>query len=315
MSFDFDALNKRLQGVSVDKLAAISEEKSAPRDNDDDNMWKLQLDDAGNGSAIIRMLPPMDGEAPWAEFIDHFFQGPGGWYVERSRNSLPKRPNGQWEPDPVGDWLRTQYDAGDAAVARLKKMQADRRYHNITNIYVVSDPANPENEGKVFKWRFPKTVREIIEDAYSPSFPGDTPINPFHPLAEGANFELRIYSKYDPKAKKNFPQYDRCRFSAPAPLLDDIDQIVEICSQVYSLADYTDPAQYKSYDELQARLNVVLGLNAGHEEAEAPALEEKESSFVVKSTEARTDEDQTGGEAVSAEPSIEELFRNAVNKS
>lgn len=267
MSFDFDALQRRLQGVSLDKVTQYAESKTSNKEDDDDdaNMWKLTLNKEGNGQAIIRFLPPMEGEAPWVEYIDFFFEGPSGkWYVEKSLETF------NWEADPCGEFMRTKYKEGDAGQKYLKKYRINRRYHNVANILVVKDFANPENNGKVFKYRFPKTIKNILLDAMKPQFEGDTPINPFHPGAEGANFEMRVYSKYDPEAQRSWPQYDRCRFVDPAPLGTDAE-ILDVCGQVFSLAPYVDRANFKTYDQLQARFNVVMGITPGLGDGARPA--------------------------------------------
>lgn len=270
MSFDFEALQKRLAGASLDKVTAHAEATSSNTraEDDDADFWRPTLDKSGNAQAVIRFLPPLEGEAPWIEYIDFFFKGPTGkWYVEKSLETF------NWDPDPAGEWVKAQYEKfeGKGYPPLVSKYNARRRYQFVTNIYVVKDYGNPENDGKVFKYRFPKTIKNTIMEAFKPEFEGDTIINPFDPTERGANFEFRIYSKYDPNSKKSYPQYDKCRFQDPVALTDDMETLGEILDKVHSLSPFIDRSTFKTYEQLQARFNMVMGINPGSAGQEAPA--------------------------------------------
>ena len=149
----------------------------------DDRMWKPTVDKAGNGYAVIRFLPAVEGDdLPWAKYWDHFFQGPTGqWYVEKSLTTISK-------DDPVSEMNSKLWNTGieaDKDTARKRK----RRLHYVSNIYVVSDPENPENEGKVFLYTYGAKIFEKIMDSMQPKFQDESPVNPFD-MWKGANFKM-----------------------------------------------------------------------------------------------------------------------------
>ena len=224
----------------------------------DDRIWKPSVDKAGNGYAVLRFLPAPEGEdLPWVRYWDHGFKGPTGqWYIENSLTSIG-------QPDPVGEMNSRLWNSGidaDKEVARERK----RRLHYVTNIYVVSDPANPENEGKVFLYKFGKKIFDKIMDVMQPSFQDEEPVNPFDFWA-GANFKLKI------RNLEGYRNYDKSEFESPSQLAAD-DQLEGIYGQLNSLAEFTDPKNYKTYDELKAKLMRVLGEEV---EAGAPTLKQE----------------------------------------
>ena len=221
-------------------------EKSASGKNVDERFWKPEVDAAGNGYAVIRFLPAPEGETvPWAKVYSHAFQGPGGWYIENSLTTLN-------EKDPVGEVNRRLWNSGsdeDKETARKQK----RKLQYYSNILVVKDPKNPENEGKVFLYKYGKKIHDKILAAMQPEFQDEDPVNVFD-LWEGANFKLKI------KKVAGYWNYDSSEFARPSALLDGDDDALEaIWNKEYSLAEITGSDQFKSYDQLKDRLNVVLG--------------------------------------------------------
>ena len=220
-------------------------EKSASGKNVDERFWKPEVDAAGNGYAVIRFLPAPEGETvPWAKVYSHAFQGPGGWYIENSLTTLN-------EKDPVGEVNRRLWNSGsdeDKETARKQK----RKLQYYSNIYVVKDPKHPENEGKVFLYKYGKKIHDKILAAMQPEFQDETPVNVFD-LWEGANFKLKI------KKVAGYWNYDSSEFARPAALLDDDDALEAIWKKQYSLAEIVDASQFKTYDELDKRLKMVLG--------------------------------------------------------
>ena len=216
----------------------------------DERLWKPELDKSGNGYAVIRFLPAPDGEEmPWAKVWSHAFKGPGGqWYIENSLTTLGK-------DDPVGELNRELWNSGrdsDKEIARAQK----RKLSYYSNIYVVSDSAHPENEGKVFLYKFGKKIFDRLVEAMQPAFADETPIDPFN-FWKGADFKLKI-RKVD-----GYWNYDKSEFAAPGTLGNfDDDKLESIWKQGYSLAEFEDAKNFKSYEQLQARLNLVLGKNA-----------------------------------------------------
>lgn len=211
----------------------------------DDRYWQPTVDKEGNGSAIIRFLPAPDGETvPFIRMWDHGFQGPGGWYIEKSLTTLGKE-------DPLGEYNGTLWNSGndeDKETARKQK----RRLSFISNIYVVQDKANPENEGKVFLYKYGKKIFDKLNDLMNPEFEDEKATNPFD-LWEGANFRLRI------RKFEGYRNYDKSDFDKPSPIKADDDEMEMIWKQEYPLLPIIDPKEFKDYDTLKARLEKVLG--------------------------------------------------------
>ena len=230
----------------IEKLNAPTEKKG------DDRFWKLERDKSGNGSAVIRFLPPasVDGDnaLPWVRIFDHGFQGPTGkWYIENSLTTLNQK-------DPVSEYNSTLWNAttDDQSWQRKQARAQKRRLHYIINIYVVSDPKNPDNEGKVFLFKFGKKIFDKITLLMNPEFEGDEAVNPFD-FWKGANFKIRI------RTVDGYPNYDQSIFDAPKPLLNDDDELENIWNKQHSLKEFLDPKNFKTYDELKRRLDEVLG--------------------------------------------------------
>lgn len=241
---------KKNRAAGVSKLVEEANRQSGggSRNFGDDRLWKPTVDKAGNGYAVIRFLPEApDNDLPWVRYWDHGFQGPTGqWYIEKSLTSVDK-------PDPVSEFNSELWNSGiesDKEIARKQK----RRLHYVANIYVVSDSANPENEGKVFLYQFGKKIFDKIMDAMKPEFEDETPVNVFD-FWKGANFKLKI------RQVEGYRNYDKSDFSSPEVLLDDDESLEKVYNKLYDLREFTDPEAYKSYAELKAKLGRVLQLN------------------------------------------------------
>ena len=233
---------------SLDKLLGAVQKENAPLEKKsykDERLWKPELDKSGNGYAVIRFLPAVEGEdMPWAKVFNHAFQGPTGqWYIENSLTTVGKA-------DPVSELNSTFWNTGlesDKEIARKQK----RKLQYFSNIYVVSDSKNPHNEGKVFLFRYGKKIFDKLMAAMQPEFEDESPINPFD-FWEGANFKLKI-RKVD-----GYWNYDKSEFEAPSAIFDNDGQIEEVWNKAYALNEHTAPTNFKSYEELKARLDVVL---------------------------------------------------------
>ena len=243
MSFSDLKKQSRL-GSLTSKLVAEVEKTVVKSNGADERLWKPSLDKSGNGYAVIRFLPAPEGEdIPWAKVYSHAFQGPGGWYIENSLTTIGQK-------DPVSEYNRDLWNSGsDADKDTVRKQKRKLSYYS--NIYVVKDPTNPENEGKVFLFKYGKKIHDKILAAMQPEFEDETPINPFD-FWQGANFKLKI-RKVD-----GYWNYDKSEFDSPAPLLDDDDALEAIWKREYSLTEFTAPSSFKSYEELEKRLNMVL---------------------------------------------------------
>ena len=257
---DFSAL-KRNSKSQFDKLVSEVQKLNAPAqggNSQEDNFWKPEVDKAGNGYAIFRFLPaPGNEEIPYVRVWDHGFQGPGGWYIEKSLTTLG-------EKDPVSEYNSQLWNSGIEANKELVRKQK-RRLSFISNIYVVKDPAHPENEGKVMLYKYGKKIWDKIELAMNPEFEDEQKINPFD-LWTGANFKLKI------RKVEGYRNYDKSEFEAAAPLFDNDEAMEAVWKQEHGLAEFVDPKNFKSYDELKARLHKALGLD-GQVQARTTAAE------------------------------------------
>ena len=221
-------------------------EKSSSNKNVDERFWKPEVDASGNGYAVIRFLPAPDKETvPWAKLYSHAFQGPGGWYIENSLTTIGDK-------DPVGEVNRRLWNSGEDADKETARKQK-RKLSYYSNILVVKDPKHPENEGKVFLYKYGKKIHDKIIAAMQPELQDEEPVNVFD-LWEGANFKLKI------KKVAGFWNYDGSEFDSVSAISADDDELEEIWKKEYSLESFTSRDQFKSYEDLERRLNLVLGI-------------------------------------------------------
>tara|TARA_B110000503_G_scaffold116592_1_gene175882 strand:- start:553 stop:1479 length:927 start_codon:yes stop_codon:yes gene_type:complete len=266
---------KTNRSASIDKLVAAGQSlggdgKSISKD--EERFWKPTVDKAGNGYAVLRFLPAPEGEdVPWVRFWDHGFQGPTGkWYIENSLTTLG-------QPDPVSELNSKLWNSGiESDKDQVRKQK--RRQHYASNVYVVSDPGNPTNDGKVFMFKFGKKIFEKIMDVIQPQFQDEAPLNPFD-FWEGADFKLKI------RQVEGYRNYDKSEFSASSSLLGGDDTKLEsIYKQLNPLVVFNDPKSFKSYDELSRKLSSVLGLSGADAQVmrSAEALMEDDAPIVQR---------------------------------
>lgn len=268
---DFSKLKSMSGRKSLDALNAeltkISNQDSGKKG--DDRFWTPSVDKAGNGYAVIRFLPPSDkDDVPFIRLYDHGFQGPTGlWYIENSLTTIGK-------PDPVSEYNSKLWNTGlesDKEIARKQK----RRLHFISNIYVIADPAKPENEGKVFLFKYGKKIFDKLNEAMNPQFEDEQAVNPFD-MWEGANFKLKI------RQVDGYRNYDRSEFDKQSQLKDSDDELESIWKTQYSLKEFLDVSNFKSYEQLQEKLTRVLNLEnqpsrkVAYEEDDTPQLPKTE---------------------------------------
>jgi len=263
---NFSNLKKQSSlGSLTEKLVKQVEKMSTNASGADDRLWKPEMDKTGVGSAVIRFLPAPDGEVlPWAKIYSHAFQGPGGLYIENSLTSVGQK-------DPISEYNRGLWNSGsEKDKDTVRKQKRKLSYHS--NIYVVKDPANPANEGKVFLFKYGKKIFDKILNAMQPEFDDEDPINPFD-FWQGANFKLKIVKK------DGYWNYDKSEFDRVSPLLDDDDALEAIWKKEYSLTAITAPDQFKSYDELEKRMNYVLGVSQTTSPTRSRAVVEQEDDI------------------------------------
>jgi hypothetical protein len=251
-------------GSLTSKLVKEVEKMSTTSSGADERLWKPEMDKTGNGYAVLRFLPAPDGEdLPWAKIYSHAFQGPGGWYIENSLTTSGGK-------DPVSEYNRELWNTGTEANKEIVRKQK-RKLSYYANIYVVQDKANPQNEGKVFLYKFGKKIFDKIMEAMQPEFEDEEAINPFD-FWGGANFKLKL------KKVAGYWNYDSSEFDRPGALLDDDDALEALWKKEYSLTAVTAPDQFKTYDELKTRLDYVLG-NKGTPRFQDRETVEQEDQF------------------------------------
>jgi len=281
---------KRNRG-QIEKLVSAAEGISGSTSNNsykDDRMWKPTQDKMGNGYAVVRFLPAGEGQdLPWVRYWDHGFKGPTGkWYIERSLTSIGKE-------DPVGEMNSRLWNTGND-VDKEQARDQKRRLHYVSNVLVISDPANPDNEGRVFMYQYGKKIFDKIMDMMQPQFQDEAPVNPFD-FWEGANFKIKI-RKVD-----GWVNYDKSEFDSQSELYDGDDAKLEsVYNAMHDLGEFTDAKNYKPYAELKAKLDSVLGtapsireeISLG-EEAPAPQLREMPAQSIEEASNDDEDEDDT----------------------
>jgi hypothetical protein len=277
--------NLKRNGTNLSKLveaAATAGGNGQQNNSKDERFWYPTRDKAGNGYAVIRFLPGKGESAtPWARYWDHAFKGPTGqWYIEKSLTSIGQQ-------DALAESNAKLWNSGiesDKTIVRERK----RNLRYVTNVLVVNDSANPENNGQVRLYRFGKKIFDKIMDAMQPKFPDETPMNPFD-MWEGGDFVIKV------RMVEGYPNYDTSAFKSPSALLDgDEGKLETLYEKQYDLSEWTNPSNYKSYDELKARLNLVLGESAPRTVKETVSLDKREEPVSMKTAEAvSADEDDT----------------------
>ena len=249
-------------GSLTAKLVKEVEKMSSTGQGGDERLWKLECDKSGNGYAVIRFLPPPEGEdLPFVKLYSHAFQGPGGWYIENSLTTMGQK-------DPVSEYNSMLWNNGtDAGKDAARKQKRKLTY--IANIYVVKDPANPENEGRVFLYKFGKKIFDKITAAMQPEFEDEEAIDPFD-FWQGANFKLKA------KNVAGYRNYDSSEFARTSALLDDDDAMEAVWKKQYPLAELVAIDKFKTYDELKTRLDYVLGVKGTPKFQDQETIQEEE---------------------------------------
>jgi len=272
---DFETL--KTSSSNFDKLTKALEQNLKPEDQSnknkyqDDRLWKIEMDKTGNGYAVIRFLPAANGEdMPWQRVWSHAFQDKGGWYIENSLTTLGQK-------DPVSEENTRLWNTGvdsDKEIARKRK----RKLSYYSNIFVVSDPKHPENEGKVFLFKFGKKIFDKITEAMQPAFEDEKPINPFD-FWKGANFKLKL-RKVD-----GYWNYDKSEFEGVSQIKEGDDDIKAIWEKQHALKPFVAADNFKSYDELKSKLHRVISGERSTDTVETADLPPAAEAAPVKSAE------------------------------
>ena len=240
------------------------------RSGDDDRIWKPKMGSDNTGYAVVRFLPGKDvSKTPWVKMYDHGFTGPSGkWYIENSLTTLGQQ-------DPVSEYNSKLWNNGTEAGKEQARKQK-RRTSYYANVLVIKDPANPQNEGKIKLYKFGQKIFDKVMAAMQPEFADEDPMNPFD-IIEGANFRIKI------KMVGGYWNYDSSDFERPAPLSEDESKLEQVFNSQYDVHELVAPDQFKSYEELQQKLNMVLG--------EGPSAQETQAAADVDTVEAKSEFD------------------------
>jgi gp32 DNA binding protein like len=255
---------RKSRSSTLDKIVKDLDSGGARRSDEDNRFWKITRDKAGNGSAVIRFLPPVNGdELPWVKEFSYGFQSKstGKWYINLSPSTIGL-------PDPVMEYNAAAWASKDEDRMNDAKTRK-RRTQFISNIYVVKDPGNPENEGKVFLFKYGKKIHDLIVSKAKPEFDDDTPVIVWD-LDEGANLKLRI------KVVSDYPNYDSSEWAAQSPLSEDDDALQSIIDKCYKLSEFLEPSRFKSYDALKQEFDRSLNGTATQSAASKIAKEAAE---------------------------------------
>lgn len=280
---------KQNRQKDLEKIAATFAKKAGETQNNDDRFWYPDVDKVGNGMAVIRFLPSPDGESsPTVRLFNRSFQGPTGkWYIENDLTTIG-------QDDPVNDLNRKlvggmKWEEVPEKIKEVVRKQK-RKETYIANIYVVKDPAHPENEGKNFLFKYGPKIRGMINDKMNPTFEGEERLNPFD-LWEGANFKIKITKK------DKYRNYDTSEFLTPGPLFKtkageaDDEAMEKVYNAAYPLEPFVSADKFKSREVLEQKLKEVLG-NTDRVSAEPATKQvEEKTGKVSKPAWEATDED------------------------
>jgi hypothetical protein len=269
MSFQ-DLKKQSKMGSLTEKLIKQVEKLNDNGSKEDERFWKPVMDKGGTGSAIIRFLPAPDGcDLPWVQVWSHAFQSNGKWIIDNCLTTLGQQC-------PVCEANRELWNTGSKDNQNIVR-DRKRKLSYFANIYVVKDPANPANEGRVMLYKFGKKIFDKISAAMQPEFDDEEPINPFD-FWKGANFKLKLVKK------DGYWNYDKSEFAAPSALLDDDDELETIYKSLYNLNDFIAPSEFKSYDDLKKRLEYTLGLKGTPKYQDPETIDEEEDVEVSRSS-------------------------------
>jgi len=268
MSFQ-DLKKQSKMGSLTEKLIKQVEKLNDTGSKDDERFWKPVMDKGGTGSAVVRFLPaPAGCDLPWAQVWSHAFQGPGGkWMIDNCLTTLG-------QPCPVCESNRELWNTGSKDNQNIVR-DRKRKLSYYANIYIVKDPANPQNEQKTFLYKFGKKVFDKIMASMQPEFDDEKPVNPFD-FWEGANFKLKL------RKVEGYWNYDKSEFAESGPLLDDDDELEKIYKSLYDLNEFTDVKNFKSYEDLKKRLDQVLGTKGTTRRQDPEVLDEEEEFEPIK---------------------------------
>ncbi len=252
------------------KLAEMKKKEEESKSFGDSRFWRFTFDKATmKGSAIIRFLPdrPSDDALPYVNYFSHWFNYHDGSqtlvYNQNCITSIGKQC-------PVCTKNRKYWKSPhpeDEKIARDRK----RKSHFVSNILVIKDPANPDNEGKVFLWDFGPQLASYYKRAMFGPDKDDEDFDEekdysselWYPqdFFEGANFLVKSTKKKNSK----FLTYTISKWADPSPIFEGLDEdemeekLDEIFKKVTPLDEWMEPDKFPSEDETRKKLACILG--------------------------------------------------------
>jgi hypothetical protein len=259
---------KKKSKNSVASLTERMDKLTSKESYKDERIWKPGIDKSGNGYAVIRFLPEIQGEdTPFVSMYSHAFKGKGGWLFENCPTTIG-------EKCPICQGNTELWNSGiedDKNIARNRK----RKLAYISNILVIEDPANPENKGKVFLYQYGTKIFQKIQSLAHPEYQDEVAVDPFN-FWTGADFKIKI------RNVGGYVNYDRSEFASPAPLLGGDDKkLEELWKKQYPLKPFVDKSQFKSYTELSERYKKAVGDDVRAQFTESKSIEDDVADTVV----------------------------------
>lgn len=256
----FEKLKSKKSYVEVYMENKEKKEKNFTYEKDDERIWKPMPDSMGNSYSVIRFLPRnMEEFEEVNSFVgpvySHSFQNTNTkkWFIENCPRTIDKSAK-----CPVCEYNWSMFKNYEKEIAKTKTALTKGKAYYYANIFVVKDNSNPENNGKVFIYKFGKTIMDKIQECLDPKYEEDKAFDPFHPI-NGANFILKT------KRKGGFLNFDDSNFEACSPIVKNSKEFDDIMDMTYSINEFVDPSKFKEYDALKNRFELVMNGTTSYE--------------------------------------------------
>ena len=240
-AFNFDAMK---EAVGIDPFAQETNKYA-----EDNRFYKLAKDKNGNGAALIRFLPDSEKGMIQKLFAINTTITKNG----KKRFVSEYSPSSIGQPCPFQEKWQELWNAGEKDQAKL----FGRGVRYITNIKVLKDPANPENEGKIFLYAMSGAMKDKIQNSVDPSEQdralGASPKELFNPL-RGNSF--RLVAKKGANGQINYDSSEV--INEITSIYNSVDEALnDIKSNSHKLSDLLKPEAFMTYDKLKEKMRWV----------------------------------------------------------